>query len=126
MPRKRANTQPGAPSGALRAPTPNQVVAYNLARARQLRGWTQEEAAAALEPWLGVLWSRATFSQAERSVAGKVIRNFTADEIVAFAGAFGLPPAWFFSPVPRGAEPGRDIHVRLNGSEPGDQLAQTG
>src|ERR671931_1797685 len=100
MPRKRAQPQPAALNGG-RAHTPNQVVAYNLARARVLRGWTQDEAAAALEPWLGVRWSRATFSQAERSVAGKLIRNFTADEIVAFARTFRLPVEWFFSAVPR-------------------------
>lgn len=47
--------------------TPNRVVAYNLARARSLRGWTQEQAAERLEPFLGVRWSKATFSAAERS-----------------------------------------------------------
>ncbi len=71
--------------------TANQVVAFNLAQAREWRGWTQDEAAVALEPFLGVRWSKATFSQAERSVAGRFIRNFTADEIVAFARGFELP-----------------------------------
>ncbi len=33
--------------------TPNQVVAYNVAKARALRGWTQEQAAEALAPYLG-------------------------------------------------------------------------
>src|SRR5687768_15233145 len=63
--------------------TPNQVVAYNLAAARELRGWTQDQAAAALEPYLGVRWSTASVSQAERSITGKFIRQFEADEIVA-------------------------------------------
>lgn len=80
--------------------TPNQVVAYNLAQARLLRGWTQEEAAAALEPHVGKRWSKATFSAAERSVAGDRVRQFDADEIVAFARAFALPVSWFFLPPP--------------------------
>jgi len=86
--------------------TANQVVAFNLAEAREWRGWTQEEAAEALEPFLGVRWSKATFSQAERSVAGRFIRNFTADEIVAFARGFELPVTWFFMPPPPWAGPG--------------------
>ena len=80
--------------------TANQVVAYNLTRARQLRGWTQTQATEALEPHLGMRWSGASVSQAERSVAGKFIRNFNADEIVAFAQAFELPVTWFFLPPP--------------------------
>src|SRR3546814_10466071 len=71
--------------------TPNQVVAYNLAQARALKGWTQDQAAEALEPHLGARWSSASYSAAERSVDGNRIRNFDADEIVAFARAFELP-----------------------------------
>lgn len=78
--------------------TPNQVIAFNLAQARALRGWTQEEAAERLEPYLGTRWSKVTFSTAERSVIGKRVRNFDADEIAAFALAFDLPIAWFFTP----------------------------
>jgi hypothetical protein len=84
--------------------TPNQVVAFNLARARELRGWTQEQAADALSPYLGTRWSKANFSAAERSVAGKHIRNFDADEVVAFARAFELPVGWFYLPPPPWAE----------------------
>lgn len=86
--------------------TANQIVAFNLIQAREWRDWTQEEAATALEPYLGVRWSKATFSQAERSVAGRFIRNFTADEIVAFARGFDLPVTWFFMPPPPWAAPG--------------------
>jgi hypothetical protein len=86
--------------------TANQVVAFNLAQARDWRGWTQEKAAIELEPYLGVRWSTATFSQAERSVAGRFIRNFTADEIVAFARGFDLPVTWFFMPPPPWTAPG--------------------
>ena len=96
-----------SPKGSKRAASvryrgmdPNQVVAYNLTRARQLRGLTQDEAAAALEPYLGVRWSKASFSQAERSVAGRFVRRFDAEEIVAFARTFELPVTWFFLPPP--------------------------
>ncbi|MDQ3575795.1 MAG: helix-turn-helix transcriptional regulator [Actinomycetota bacterium] len=89
-----------APEARYRGMTPNQVVAYNLMRARQLRGWTQDQAAAALEPYLGVRWSKASFSQAERSVAGRFVRQFDADEVVAFARGFELPITWFFMPPP--------------------------
>ncbi len=75
-----------------------QVVAYNLARARALRGWNQEQAATRLEPHLGVRWSNVVLSAAERSYAGKRVRQFTADEIVAFSQAFELPVVWFFLP----------------------------
>ncbi len=80
--------------------TPNQVVAYNLALAREIKGWTQDQAAEALEPYLGVRWSKASVSQAERSVAGGFVRNFTADEIVAFARCYERPVTWFFMPPP--------------------------
>lgn len=78
--------------------TLNQVVAYNLRAARVLRSLTQEEAAEKLEPYLGVRWSKAQFSAAERSVERERIKHFTADEIGAFSMAFDLPVTWFFLP----------------------------
>lgn len=86
--------------------TPNQVVAYNLALARDDKGWTQDQACEALEPHLGARWSKANYSAAERSVDGTRIRNFSADEIVAFALAFERPVTWFFMPPPPWAAPG--------------------
>lgn len=80
--------------------TPNQVVAYRVALARKLRGWTQEQAAAELEPYLGARLSPASFSAIERSPAGGRTRQFDADEIVAFARGFRLPIGWFFTPPP--------------------------
>lgn len=73
-------------------------MAYNVAKARLLRGWTQEQAAEALAPFLGTKLSAASFSAIERSVAGGRIREFTADEIVALARGFRLPIGWFFTP----------------------------
>jgi hypothetical protein len=93
------NEAPSAPDPYLGL-TPNQVVAFNLAQARLWKGWTQDQAAEALEPYLGKRWSKASVSQAERSIAGKFVRNFDADEIVAFARAFELPIGWFFMPPP--------------------------
>ena len=86
--------------------SPNQIVAYNLAYARLWKNWTQEEAAEHLEPYLGTRWSKASFSAAERSVDGQRVRQFSADEIVAFARGFGVPVGFFFLPPPRGATPG--------------------
>lgn len=78
--------------------TPNQVVAERIAFARKLRGWTQEEAAERLEPFLGTRWSGPTFSIVERSVDGKRIRQFSADDLVALSRAFDVPIGWWFTP----------------------------
>ena len=79
--------------------TPNQVVAFNLRRIRLESGLTQEEAVERAGPFLpGKPWSRVVWSAAERSVAGKRIRQFDADELVALAAAFGVPVAAFFLP----------------------------
>jgi hypothetical protein len=86
--------------------TPNQVIAYNLAQARLWKSWTQEQACDALEPYLGKRWSKANYSAAERSVDGSRIRQFDADEIVAFARAFDMPIGWFFLPPRPWASPG--------------------
>jgi len=82
----------------LPALTPNQVVAYNLPRARLVRGWTQEQAAEALAPYLGTKWSVANFSAIERSVDGGRVRQFTADELFALSRAFRLPIGFFLTP----------------------------
>jgi transcriptional regulator with XRE-family HTH domain len=80
--------------------TPNQLVAYNLRRARDRRGWTQDEAAERLEPFLAERWSKASYSAAERSVSGERVRVFSADDLIAFARCFGVPPSFFLAPAP--------------------------
>ena len=81
--------------------TPNQIVAGNLYAARKLRGWTQEETARHLEPYLGALWSKANYSVAENSFRrNERLRNFSADDLVALAATFELPMSWFFTPPP--------------------------
>lgn len=81
--------------------TPNQVVAYNVIKARALRGWTQERAAEALAPYLGVRLSGPSFSALERS-AVKVdrIKQFSADDLLALSRGFDLPIGYFFTPPP--------------------------
>lgn len=79
----------------------NQVVAYNVARARQLRGWTQEEFAERLEPYLGQRLTQASVSAIERAWDGeRRRREFDAHEVLFFAMAFDLPMIWFFLPPP--------------------------
>ncbi len=68
--------------------TANQVVAHNLSRARLLRGWTQDQAAAEVAPYLGSHLSAASFSAIERSIAGTRVKQFNADELVALSRAF--------------------------------------
>jgi hypothetical protein len=87
--------------GIRRTMTPNQVVSHNLARARALRGWTQEEAAEKLAPYLGSRLSFTSFSAMERS-AHRVdrIKVFSADELLALSRAFDLPIGYFFTPPP--------------------------
>jgi hypothetical protein len=80
--------------------SPNQVVALNVARARTMRGWTQEQASAAIAPYLGTRLSNASFSSIERSIAGTRVKQFSADELVAFSRGFDLPIGWFFLPPP--------------------------
>lgn len=80
--------------------TPNQIVAFNINRARLKRGWTQDQAAEALAAYLGARLSTASWSAIERSVDGGRIREFTADELVAFARGFDLPLGWFLTPPP--------------------------
>ncbi len=73
--------------------SPCQIIAWNLERIRRSRGFTQQQAAKRLEPYLGYRLSRPAFSQAER-LSGK-LRRFDADEIVALARAFEVPIAYF-------------------------------
>src|SRR5690349_14980983 len=79
--------------------TANQVVAYNLRRAREELGMTQEVAADELWRYLNVKWSKASFSAAESSAnEGGRKREFDANELLAFSRVFRKPIAWFFTP----------------------------
>jgi hypothetical protein len=76
--------------------SPNQIVAWNLERMRDARGWSQEEVARRLAPYLGYRLTRAAWSKAERSRYGKEIRRFDADEIVVLARLFEARISDFF------------------------------
>ncbi len=93
--------------GIRRTMTPNQIVAHNVIKARALRGWTQEQAAEALAPYLGAKLSGPSFSALERS-AVKVdrIKQFSADDLLALSRGFDLPIGYFFTPPPPAADAG--------------------
>lgn len=92
----------------------NQVVAYNFRTARELRGWTQEEAADQLEPYLGMRLTQASISAIERAWDGDRNREFDAQEILAFALAFDLPLIWFYMPPPDDRRHLDRAHKRIN------------
>ena len=93
--------------------TPNQIVAMNIAKARALRGWTQEQAAEALAPHLGVKLSGASFSALERSAWNvNRIKQVSADDLLAYSRAFDLPIGYFFTPPP----PSEDIGLAAPGA----------
>jgi len=86
--------------------TVNQVVAYNVARARRALGLTQADTAARLEETTGKSWNAATLGAAERSFDGGRVREFDANELVAFSIVFGQPVAYFFIPPDLGETTG--------------------
>lgn len=99
-------TQRGAPRARAQVISPtmtaNQVVAYNMAKARALRGWTQERTGEELAPYVGVKLSNQTISIMESSArqSGR-IRVFSADDLLALSRGFDLPLGFFL--VPPGA-----------------------
>jgi transcriptional regulator with XRE-family HTH domain len=82
----------------------NQLVAYNLQRARQLRGMTQADFGAEIERVTGRPWSNATVSAAERSWDGNRVRQFDANELVAMCVILEVPLGWFFLMPREGAD----------------------
>lgn len=80
--------------------TPNQVVAFNLARIRMMKGLDLRTAAETVSHALGVSWSERTYAQVERSVTGAKIRQFTADDLVSLAWAYNVPVGFFLTPPP--------------------------
>jgi transcriptional regulator with XRE-family HTH domain len=91
------------------------MVAANLARIRKERGLTQRETVERLAPFLAHRWSVASLSAAERSVDGKRIKEFDADELVALSRAFAVPLVYWFIPPPTEEE------IRLILSDSGEE-----
>ncbi len=85
----------------------NQVVALNLGRLRRERGWSAGETADRLGQLLGRKISLASYSAMERSVAGKRIKAFDADESLAISQVFSVPLWHLFQP-PKG------VRIRLS------------
>lgn len=83
----------------------NQVVAYNIREARHLRGWTQEQLASRLEPYLGRRLTQASISAIERAWDGDRRRIFDAHELLTFALVFNLPLLYFLLPPPGDSRP---------------------
>ena len=79
----------------------NQIVGANFRMARELRGWTQEETARVLAPYLGLTLPKASISAIERGLDRDRRRVFNAQELVAFSLGFDVPIWWFFLPVHR-------------------------
>ena len=80
--------------------TPNQVVATNLEAARKRKGWSQLWACNQLSR-LGLHWTRSNWAVAISTTAkGTRIRQFSADEITAFALLFDCPISNLFIPPP--------------------------
>jgi len=106
--------------GVRRTMTPNQIVAYNVARARGLRGWTQEQAADNLAPYLGARLSGPSFSGLERSAWTPTrVKQFSADDLLALSRGFDLPIGYFLTPPPPGTDAG--LHAPdagMNGLDP--------
>ena len=87
--------------GVRRVMTTNQIVAHNVAKARAIRGWTQDQAAEAIAPYWGSRMSEASFSALERSAwTVNRIKQFSADELLALSRGFDLPIGFFLTPPP--------------------------
>ena len=97
MPRRRPQPAPPPPAADVDL---NQVVAYNVRAARELRGWTQEEVSQRLEPYLGQRLTQAGISAIERAWDGDRRREFDAHELLIFSMVFDLPILWFLLPPP--------------------------
>ncbi|WP_228979659.1 hypothetical protein [Streptomyces sp. DH12] len=94
--------QPGPPPEDEAGPATfwsvNQLVSYNLLRARRAQGWTQQQLGEQLGQYTGRPWSNASVSAAERAYQGGRPRKFDLDEINAFCAVFDVPFAFFMLP----------------------------
>jgi transcriptional regulator with XRE-family HTH domain len=90
----------------------NQIVAFNMWRARRSEGWSQQEVAELLEKYTGKTWSNASVSAAERSWQGGRPRRFDASEIVAMSRIFDEPIAYFFMPPEDGNYYAQEVGMR--------------
>lgn len=95
MARRRAQPEP-----AVEPVSVHQVVAYNFRRAREEKGWTQDQTSAELAPYLGYKLKQAGVSAIEKTFDSERKRNLDVGEVAAFARCFDRPLSWFFTPPP--------------------------
>lgn len=81
-----------------RTVTANQLVAYNLRRARELRRLTQQQLAERLGELTDGQWTKTSVSAAETSWTHGETRLFDATLLLALSRALELPLAWFLMP----------------------------
>jgi hypothetical protein len=94
----------------------NQVVAYNVRAARELRGWTQDDLADRLAAYTGMRPTQANVSAIERAWDGDRRREFDAHELLIFSLVFELPIMWFLLPPPG------EHRLMANTTRPVDEL----
>lgn len=101
--------------------TADGLVSYNLLRAREMRRYTQAQAAERISAALGKPWSVAVYAAAERSHRSARVKEFSADELLALSKAFDVPLSWWFLP----AGPSSRVKTRNGEREyTGDQLLE--
>jgi transcriptional regulator with XRE-family HTH domain len=98
--------------------TINQLVAYNVQRARKARGWSQEYLGHQLERYTGKRWTNAAVSAAERSWNTGRVRRFDANELASLSSIFEMPIDFFF--LPPDEEEFQELALRT--STPGDSF----
>ena len=99
MPRRPKRTRESA-AARRRQLNLNQIVAYNLRVAREMRDMTQEQLAAKLTNLLGRRVTQSTVSSLERAWDGERRREFDVHEVAGYAIALDLPMLWFLLPPP--------------------------
>lgn len=72
-----------------------ETIGARVARLRRELGMTQAELGQAMEPYTGLVWSRANVSNAEAGV-----RAWTASDVLAACMVLGVSPAVLFTPLP--------------------------
>lgn len=75
--------------------TIEETIGTRVARLRREQGLTQAELGRALEPYTGLVWSRANVSNAEAGV-----RAWTASDVLAACMVLNVSPAVLFTPLP--------------------------
>ncbi len=94
----------------------NQVVAYNVRQARELRGWTQRSSPTASSPTWASASPRRRCRPSSGPGTGSVAGEFDAHELLIFALVFDLPITWFFLP------PAGDRRMMRATTRPVDEL----